>query len=200
MIRRTLLLATTLLLSAPALAHEHMDMMAAAPVSGTSLYNLPQTWTNQDGVAAPLAALRGQPVIVTMLYTNCREMCPLTVETMRKIGDAWAKKSGNNVHYAVFSLDSVRDTPEHLRDFATQRGLDAAQWSLFHGDSLSVRLLAAALGISYRQQPNGDFDHAYVISLLDAQGAVVYRQTGLQPDLAEWMTQLAKLSAQDARP
>ena len=47
-----------------------------------------------------------------------------------------------------------------------------------------VRTLAAALGIRYRAQPDGTFNHTSALILLDRDGRIVARSevTGLQPD------------------
>jgi protein SCO1/2 len=180
-------------------AHHHHDHHAmegmTQPVSGQSLYNLSGQWTTQDGNTVGLASLAGQPVILAMAYTSCKEMCPLTVETMRKIALEWAKRSKAPVKLVFFSFDTDRDTPGHLKEYAEARGLDPAQWTLFHGDASAVRELAAALGISYRKQDNGDFDHGYAITLLDQGGVIAYQQTGLTQDNAEWMEHLGKVTA-----
>ena len=197
MIRSTVLAIVLALTTASSAvwAHDHNDMMmmADAPLAGASIYNLPSSWTNQDNIATPLPSLQGRPLVVAMIYTNCKEMCPLTVETMRQIGDEWAKHSHQTIHFALFSLDAARDTPEQLKTFAASRSLDPAQWTLFHGNAQAVRLLANTLGVSYSPQANGDFDHAYAITLLNAKGVAVYQQTGLQPDLKEWAAQLDKV-------
>lgn len=192
------LVAAALFGPLPALAHDHQhhhaDMDMAQPMSGKSVYNLAGAWTDQDGRTVDLSSLRGQPVVVAMAYTSCKEMCPLTVETMRQIGAAWAKHSDRPLKLAFFSFDSARDTPQRLKEYAQTKGLDPAQWSLYHGDPAAVRMLAAVLGLSYRQDDKGDFDHSYAITLLDADGVVAYQRTGLQQDPADWVAQLAKLN------
>lgn len=177
--------------------HDHHAMMAESqPLSGKSLYNLTGQWTTQEGETAALSSLKGQPVIVAMAYTSCKEMCPLTVETMRKIAAEWAKRSQIPLRLAFFSFDVERDTPQHLKEYAEAKGLDAPQWTLFHGQPSAVRELAAALGVSYRQQDNGDFDHGYAITLLDAGGVIALQQTGLTQDMTEWMDALTKVAAE----
>jgi len=179
-------------------AHDHTNMtmptMETAPLSGQSLYNLPNPWTTQNGETRQLVSLKGSPVVVAMVYTSCKEMCPLTVESMRKIGDAWAKKSKTPLRFALFTFDVDRDIPTRLKDYSLAHKLDDGNWTLFHGDEAAVRNLAATLGVSYRKDANGDFDHAYAITLLDADGAIAYQQAGTQQDMKEWMAQLTKLA------
>jgi protein SCO1/2 len=80
-----------------------------------------------------------------------------------------------------------------------ERKLNPAHWMLFQGSEHSVRDLAAALGIGYRKDENGDFDHAYSITLLDADGVVAYQQTGVQPDTDEFLSKLKALRVPQAQ-
>ena len=49
------------------------------------------------------------------------------------------------------------DTPERLKAYAEDHGLDPAHWTLYHGDEKAVRELAAALGVRYRRDASGGF-------------------------------------------
>jgi hypothetical protein len=74
------------------------------------------------------------------------------------------------VIFALFSIDSAVDTPAKLRAYADEHGLDPGSWTLFHGDQDAVRELAAALGVGYRPDGQGGFDHAALIALIDERG------------------------------
>ncbi len=62
---------------------------------------------------------------------------------------------------------------------------------LLGGDDDTVRELAAALGVGYRPDGQGGFNHTAVISLLDARGNVVFQQRGTEARSEEL---LAKVS------
>src|SRR4029453_1751300 len=38
---------------------------------------------NQDGDPVSMRSLRGQPVVVTFLYTHCEDTCPIQAQTIR---------------------------------------------------------------------------------------------------------------------
>ncbi len=176
--------------------HEHMREMAAAkPLSGASLYNLKSRWTNQDGKSEVLASLRGAPVVVAMAYTSCKDICPLIVANMVGIENQAKGKGLSKVRFAFFSLDSLVDTPARLKAYADERGLDMTRWTLFHGDDKSVRELAAALGVRYRPDGQGGFNHSAAISLLDADGNIAFQLTGVKDDVGDLMKSLEVVSA-----
>ena len=97
------------------------------------------------------------------------------------------------MHFAFFSFDSAVDTPARLKAYADEHGLDPGRWTLYHGDEDAVRELAAALGVAYRPDGQGGFDHAAVISLIDAKGEIVFQQRGTQASSDDLLARLNTL-------
>jgi len=170
----------------------HM-MKPAEPLPGTSIYNLTSNWTNQDGKRINLESLRGEPTVVAMGYTSCKDICPMIVADMVAIEDRAKASSLKGVHYAFFSLDSTVDTPERLKAYAGDHGLDLGDWVLFNGDDKAVRELAAALGVRYRRDASGGFDHSAIITILDADGRIVAQQPDVTANTEEMVKKLSAL-------
>ncbi len=147
--------------------------------SDESIYQLASTWTNQDGERLALDALHGRPVVLSMIFTNCTYACPMIVRDMKQIGAALPESLRGEVRYALVSLDPERDTPARLRRFATAHELDPTAWTLLRGSARDVRLLAALLGIRYRQEADGQFSHTNLITILNPEGEIVFQQEGL---------------------
>lgn len=175
--------------------HDHMShmMKPAEPLPGTSIYNLTSSWTNQDGKSVSLESLRGEPAVVAMGYTRCKDICPMIVADMVAIEDRAKASAMKGVHYAFFSLDSDVDTPERLTAFARDRGLDLGDWVLFNGDDKAVRELAAALGVRYRRDASGGFDHSAIITILDADGRIIAQQPDVTAKTDEMVKKLSTL-------
>jgi protein SCO1 len=193
--------AVSLFLTPPASVrahdHEHMShMKASEPLPGTSIYNLTSSWTNQDGKPVTLDSLRGEPVVVAMAYTSCKDICPMIVADMVAIEDRIKESSPTKIRFAFFSIDSAVDTPERLKAYAEDHGLDPAHWTLYHGDDKAVRELAAALGVRYRRDASGGFDHSAIISLLNADGSIVFQQ----PDAQVKAEEMAKIIEALSKP
>jgi protein SCO1/2 len=170
--------------------HQYMEMDAVAPIPGKSIYNLEETWTNQDGVSAPLSSLRGKLIVAAMGYTICKDMCPAIVADMLWIEKHLKPESIKRVRFVFFSFDSKVDTPERLSLYAQGHGFDLERWTLFNGDENAVRQLAAALDVRYRPDGQGGFDHSAVISLLDAEGNIAFQQIGAQASSKEFVEAL----------
>lgn len=191
-------LAVLALRPAVSMAHDPESRDAAMETqgqpSGRSIYNLDEPWTTQEGVTAPLASLAGKPVVAAMGYTNCKDMCPAIVADMMWIEKHLPAGAANRVRFAFFSLNSEADTPERLRLYAGSHGLDTTRWTLLraaHDDT--VRELAAALGVAYRPDGRGGFDHAAVLSLLNSRGEVVFQRRGTQSSSDELLAAVNSL-------
>ena len=129
-----------------------------------------------------------------MVYTNCTTACPLIVAKLKRIESALSPEARGRVWFALFSFDSERDRPEVLKRFAAARDLDPSRWRLYHGDRAAVRELAMVLGIRYKRDTRGDFDHSNVISILDRDGVIRHQQVGLGQQPGEAASLLENLA------
>ena len=129
-----------------------------------------------------------------MGYTTCKDICPAIVADMM-----WIEKHlppdrpTERVRFAFFSFDPEADTPERLKLYADGHGLDLGRWTLLRADDDATRELAAALGVGYKPDGQGGFDHAAVISLLDQNGEIVFQQRGTQASSDELLARLKTL-------
>ena len=64
-----------------------------------SVYNLPSKWTNQDGNEIELIDMRGDVVVMVMIYTTCRAACPRLVADMRNIHKNVPAENNKKVKY-----------------------------------------------------------------------------------------------------
>jgi protein SCO1/2 len=180
-----------IILSTSAEGHEgHHDAAAkgvtikAPAVLGSSVFNLNSTWTNEARKSTQLSEFRGKPSVMVMAYTSCEHACPLLMEDMKKIEAVLGKKKADSMNWLFFSLDSDRDTSDALLAYAEKRKLNMSHWILLRADPKAVRELAAVLGVQFKRDATGDFDHSNVISLLNSEGELIYQQVGLNQDPA----------------
>lgn len=163
--------------SIPAIAHTH-DTQAAPPQT-ESLFNITDTWTTSDGKPFHLDDLKGGPSVIAMIYTSCKDVCPLTVEDMKRIERSLPTTLSKKVHFAVFSFDPDRDTTDKLKKYAISHGIDSSRWFVTNSSADAVRRLAVALGVKYKKNKAGDFEHSTLISILDGSGVVKYQQSNI---------------------
>jgi len=174
-------------------AAEPLDGNRPTPLSGQSIYHASSAWADMGTKPVQLRSLRGKPVALAMVYTNCTTACPLILADLKRIESALSPEARERVWFALFSFDSERDRPEVLRKFASVHDLDPSRWRLYHGDRAAVRELAMVLGIRYKRDARGNFDHSNVISILDSEGVIRYQQVGLGQEPTESATWLESL-------
>lgn len=126
-----------------------------------------------------------RPVLLTLNYYRCPVLCNVQLneltETLRQL--EWTP---GDEHFRVVTVSiDPRETPEvagpkraaHLASLG--RG-DDVDWAFLTGDALSIRLLAAQLGISYAYDPEQDqYAHPAVVTFLSPEGKIARYVYGL---------------------
>ena len=125
---------------------------------------------NQDAKRVALKDLRGTPVVLTFLYTTCTDVCPVLLHLLVSAEQQLGEAERSAARFIGITVDPRRDTPERLKAYMKERGLDAARWQLLTGSLAEVTRVAADYGVVVRPAPRGDFVHNSVFVVIDAQG------------------------------
>jgi protein SCO1/2 len=195
-----LMLAATRSLSAAELKTNEVKHSCCQPMVTSlealpekSVYQLETVWTNDQNQAMQLSALKGRPQIVVMFFASCQYTCPLVVFQLKQLEEVLPLGVRTNLGFTLASFDSKRDTPAALKKYRSEHELPRANWTLVTGNADGVADLAAVLGVKFKQDAQGQFAHSNVITLLNAQGEIVYQQIGLNPDNHELVRWIEKL-------
>jgi protein SCO1 len=118
---------------------------------------------DQDGESVSLRAFRGRVVVLTFLYTTCRDTCPLTATQIRGALDDLDR----DVPALAVSVDPANDTPARARRFLFERGLADDRMRFLLGSRNQLAPVWRAYGI----RPQGAaFDHSAYVLLVDKRG------------------------------
>jgi protein SCO1 len=117
---------------------------------------------NQEGERVSMRALRGQPVIVTFLYTHCEDTCPIQAQTVRGALD----ELGHDVPALAVAVDPPNDTPRSARRFLAEQRV-AGRLDFVLGSRAQLRPLWDGYGV--RPQSVTE-EHNARITLVDARG------------------------------
>jgi protein SCO1/2 len=158
-----------------------------------SIYLLDSIWTSDADKKVKLGVLRGRPQVVAMFFASCQYTCPLTVSDLRRIEAALPENVRANTGFTLISFDSKRDTPAALRAYRERQQLGRKNWTLLRGEPDDVREIAALLGVVYKQDADGNFAHSNLITVLNAEGEIVFQQPGLNLPPDEIVTKLKSL-------
>lgn len=143
-----------------------------------SIYQVGGDWVDQHGKSLSLEDLKGKNQVVVMAYTSCQHTCPILVRSMIHIDSQLTPEARAQTQYVLATLDTERDTPEVMNNYAEHNSLDD-NWQLIRSDEASTRMLANTLNIKYKFADNGDINHSNVISVLDKEGRLVGQEIGI---------------------
>ena len=160
-----------------------VDLTAELPE--LSIYNLPSTWTTQDGEDIELQELRGKVLVMVMVYTSCKAACPRLVADMRNIEKQLPEKDLDKVQFIMVSIDPATDTPERLKEFSKENLMEDEHWMFLRGTEEATREFATVLAVSYKKISPIDFSHSNIISVFDENGVLVHQREGLGVDNTE---------------
>lgn len=140
-----------------------------------------------------LESFRGKPLIVSLVYTSCYHTCPLITQTLeRSVSAARNVFGADGFAVVTIGFDSAEDTPERMRAFARERGIDETNWQFLSADAATISSLTKGLGFIYFPSPRG-FDHLAQTTILDSAGRVyahVYGSEFSAPAVVEPLKQL----------
>ncbi len=95
--------------------------------------------TSQEGRPITSGDLSGHVYVASFIYTRCSAVCPLLVSNLKKAQSALA---GHDVRIVSFTVTPDTDSPEVLREFGIDNGIDANSWTLVTGDRAQIYSLA----------------------------------------------------------
>jgi protein SCO1/2 len=91
-------------------AGETGDALAGTPMDGRPAPDF--TLADEEGDQVTLSDLRGEPVLLTFIYTHCPDVCPLIAQNLDRAANA---VPGTQV--VAVSVDATGDTPAAVREF-----------------------------------------------------------------------------------
>lgn len=117
---------------------------------------------DQDGERIRMRELRGEPVIVSFLYTTCEDTCPSQAQQVRAALD----ELGEDVPAVAVAVDPRRDTPDSARAFlARQRLTGRMDFALGTRDQLAPVWRGFAV-----EPQRDDLEHTARLVLVDPNG------------------------------
>ena len=150
-----------------------------------SIYNLPTSWTTQNNTDIQLEELRGNVLVMVMIYTSCKAACPRLIADMRNIEKQVPEAALGKTKFIMVSIDPEVDTPQRLNAFAKENEMEDDHWLFLRGTPEDTREFATVLAVSYKKISPIDFSHSNIISVFDEEGVLVHQQEGLGVDNAE---------------
>lgn len=146
-------------------APTHAPVVALPP--SAALFDQAWSWTDEQGASVALEQYRGAPIVLTAFFTSCTVRCPLTVEKLRGVDEAFRRRH-IPVRVVLVTLDPHNDTPERLQRFKESHHLPS-EWHLLQGSDIDTRALSRYLNVRTIFEDT-HIDHDVRIAVFDSNG------------------------------
>jgi protein SCO1 len=163
----TLLVAALVALLAVTLASRHNSANASNEFDGSLLpsgVRAPAfSLRDQDGQRVSMAQFRGRPLIVTFLYSHCKDTCPIEA---RLINQAVRELGSPRANVLAFTVDPTHDTSASVHAFLRKEQISVPfRWVL----GTKAQLEPVWKGYAITPQRT-DEEHMARIVLIDKRG------------------------------
>src|SRR2546427_8971735 len=105
--------------------------------------------TTQDGATVHLYddLLKGKSVAINVMYTSCKDECPLETARLAQVQQLLGERMGKDIFFYSITIDPKRDKPEVLKAYAQKYGVGPG-WLFLTGKEEDIRLATKKLGLS----------------------------------------------------
>ena len=158
--------------------------------------NIPQfEFTNSDGNTVTLDDLKGKVWVADFIFTTCTMACPMMTGNMNIVHKKF--KKNDNVRLVSISVYPEYDTPEVLKNYASQYDADTEKWLFLTGKEDAVKdIIRDGFKI-------GDYEdiifHSEKFALVDKKGIIRAYYNGMKSeDMKQLKKDINALLKQDA--
>ncbi len=134
---------------------------------------------DQSGRVVQSSRFRGKQIMLNFIFTRCPDpkMCPASTAKMIATQQLARAAGVTTLELVSITLDPAFDTPGVLRDYASLRGIETANFSFLTGPEAAIRDLLTQFGVI--AQFKGDLlQHTLATLLIDANGKIAHRADG----------------------
>ena len=131
-----------------------------------------------------LDSLRGKVVVLHFIYASCPDFCPLHADKIAEIQKLVNETPMREVvEFISITTDPVRDTPNVLREYGPDHGLDSYNWRFLTSGAdrpEATRTLADRYGLKFEPKEEGYILHGLVTFVIEQEGQIRARFHGLK--------------------
>ncbi len=124
--------------------------------------------TDQFGKQVSLSQFKGEPVVLTFLYTHCPDVCPLTAEKLHTTEVALGSQAQHVAILAV-SVDPKGDTTASVINFSNTHHM-LNSWHYLLGTEQQLAPVWSAYSMYASVASAGTVNHSTALYVIDKQG------------------------------
>lgn len=135
------------------------------------------SFTNQDGKTINNQDYKGKVHVVEFFFTTCPTICPRMNKNLVEVQEQFKDKA--NFGIASFSITPEIDTPQVLKAYAENYGIDSPNWHLMTGEEAKIYNLANVgfnIYVGRNEEIDPGFEHSGDFALIDKNGYIRSRK------------------------
>lgn len=148
---------------------------------------------DQDGKVVTNADLAGKYVVISFIFTRCREatMCPASTHKMVELSKSLKAAGISNALLLSISFDPAHDTPGVLKDYADGYAADTGIHKFLTGPKPVIDDLERQFAI-LAIEDDGTIVHNVATTLVSPAGRILYRADGPRWEAASFLARIEK--------
>lgn len=133
--------------------------------------------TNQNNLLISNSTFKDKVYLVSFFFSTCPTICPIMNANLYELQHHFF---GNpNFNMVSVSIHPENDTPEILKKYAEDLGVESNSWHFLTGEKEEIYNLANkgfALYVAENDAAAGGFEHAGMVALIDQKGNIRSRK------------------------
>lgn len=110
--------------------------------------------------------IRGKSVAIDLIYTDCKDECPLETARLAQVQKLLGDRVGKDVFFYSISIDPTHDTPNVLKEYADKFHVGPG-WLFLTGNEDDIHVIARKLGLPYNVDTTTEDGHGPTLMLGD---------------------------------
>lgn len=144
---------------------------------------------------------QGKPSLVTFFYTRCPDVCPFTMQDLKKLQKMLKEKgvAGDQYSIVAVTLDPEYDTKERIMQYKKAFDISDENWLFLRGSEKDTKKFARSFRMIYEKSEEGYVTHSTTMYMVDSKSQIRARydmSTGQKKldieQVAEHLIQLTK--------
>lgn len=106
--------------------------------------------------------LKGKSVAVNVIYTTCKDECPLETASLAQLQRVLGERMGKDIFFYSISIDPLNDTPQALKAYAEKFGVGPG-WLFLTGKPADIQAITRKLGLVRTRDLNTRDRHSPIL-------------------------------------
>ncbi|WP_197462253.1 SCO family protein [Bhargavaea cecembensis] len=116
----------------------------------------------------------GKPKLVAFYYTQCPDVCPMTVMDLLRLQETLEEKGVQEKDYDVIliTLDPEVDTPDRIEKYKQQFEITAGNWVFLRGTAEQTKGVTNQFKMAFQKDQDGQIVHGTTMYVLDTRNQI----------------------------